>query len=96
MSARTNFRVAIVALALGAFVPSAFAGCTRDQAIQKMSAVATGLGQKAAQAKTADDSQKLQAGYARLNEGGEAMAKQDFDKACQVYDGVAKDFDLKL
>lgn len=96
MSVRTITRAIALAVVLGAFVPSAFAGCTRDQAIQKMGAVANGLGQKAGQAKTAEDSQKIQSGYARLNEGGDAMAKQDFDKACQVYDGIAKDFDLKL
>ncbi|MGE5201148.1 MAG: hypothetical protein ACM3O6_03695 [Acidobacteriota bacterium] len=96
MSVRTIARAIVVAVALGAFIPSAFAGCTRDQAIAKMGAVANGLGQKAAQAKTADDTQKIQSGYARLNEGGDAMGKQDFDKACQVYDSIAKDFDLKL
>jgi len=94
-----RFRTLAVSLAavvaLCAVVPAAYAGCTRDQAIQKMSAVANGLGQKAGQAKTAEDTQKIQAGYAKLNEGGDAMAKQDFDKACAIYDSIAKDFDLK-
>ena len=92
-----TFAVALTAaVALCAAVPAAHAGCTSEQAIQKMSAVANGLGQKLAQAKTADESQKLQAGYVKLNEGGDAMAKQDFDKACAIYDSIAKDFDLKL
>jgi cytochrome c556 len=96
MSVRTITLAIAVAVALGAIAPSAFAACTREQATQKMGAVANGLGQKAGQAKTAEDSQKIQSGYARLNEGGDAMAKQDFNKACQIYDGIAKDFDLKL
>ncbi|HTS94486.1 MAG TPA: hypothetical protein VMG55_20925 [Stellaceae bacterium] len=85
----------LAAIALCAVVPAAHAGCTYDQAVQKMTAVANGLGQKLAQAKTPDETQKIQAGYAKLNEGGEALAKQDYDKACTIYDGIAKDLDLK-
>ena len=42
----------VAATALCAVVPAAHAGCTYDQAVQKMTAVANGLGQKLAQAKT--------------------------------------------
>ena len=42
----------LAAIALCAVVPAAHAGCTYDQAVQKMTAVANGLGQKLAQAKT--------------------------------------------
>ena len=96
MLVRTISRVLLLAVALGAAAPAAFAGCTREQATQRMTAVVTALGQKAGQMKTAEETQKLQGGYAKLNEGGEAMAKADFDKACQIYDGIAKDLDLKL
>lgn len=96
MTSRTLAAALAAAIALSAAIPAAHAGCTSDQAIQKMTAVANGLGQKIAQAKTAEETQKLQAGYVKLNEGGDAMAKQDFDKACAIYDSIAKDFDLKL
>jgi len=94
MRVRTITLALAATLALCAAVPAANA-CSREEAIQKMSAVANGLGQKIAQAKTPAETQTLQTGYTRLNEGGDAMAKQDFDKACSIYDSIAKDFDLK-
>jgi hypothetical protein len=94
MRVRTLSLALAGAVALWAAVPAAHA-CSREEAIQKMGAVASGLGQKLAQAKTPDESQKIQTGYVRLNEGGDAMGKQDFDKACSIYDSIAKDFDLK-
>jgi len=96
MRVRTLAVALAAAVVLAASATAAFAGCTSAEAVQKMSAVANALGQKAAQAKTPDESQKLQPAYAKLNEGGDAMAKQDYDKACAIYDGIAKDFDLNL
>ena len=83
------------AIALCIAVPMAHAGCTYDQAIKKLSDLSTGLGQKLSQAKTPDETKKIQAGYAKLGEASEALAKQDYDKACTIYDGIAKEFDLK-
>jgi 5'-deoxynucleotidase YfbR-like HD superfamily hydrolase len=41
------------------FSAPAFAGCDQAQAVDKMTKVATALGQKAGEAKTAEDSQKV-------------------------------------
>ncbi|HMK67305.1 MAG TPA: hypothetical protein VK433_02060, partial [Stellaceae bacterium] len=73
------------AFALCIAVPVAHAGCTYDQAFKKLTYVLAGLGQKFSQAKTADETQKIQAGYAKVNEAFEALDRQDYDKACTIY-----------
>ncbi len=74
----------------------AFAGCDQAQAIDKMTRLTTALGEKAGQATTAEDSQKVVAANEKVNQGGEALAKGDFDKACAIYDAVAQENGIPL
>lgn len=85
----TRFAASLVVLA--ALSAPAFAGCDQAQAIDKMTKVATALGQKAGEAKTEDDSKKIVAANEKVNLGGEALGKGDYDKACSIYDEVAKE-----
>jgi hypothetical protein len=70
--------------------------CDQNQAVDKMTKLATALGQKAGQATTNDDSQKIVAANQKLNEGGEALGKGDYDKACSIYDEIAKEQGVSL
>jgi hypothetical protein len=84
-------RIAASLVVLAALSAPAFAGCDQAQAIDKMTKVATALGQKAGEAKTAEDSEKIVAANEKVNQGGEALGKGDYDKACSIYDEVAKE-----
>ena len=33
--------------------------------------------------------------WAKMNEGGTALAGQDYDKACEIYDQIAEDYGLE-
>jgi hypothetical protein len=70
--------------------------CDQNQAVDKMTKLATALGQKASQATTNEDSQKIVAANQKLNEGGQALGAGDYDKACQIYDEVAKENGIAL
>jgi hypothetical protein len=84
-------RIAASLVVLAALSAPAFAGCDQAQAIDKMTKVATALGQKAGEAKTEEDSKKIVAANEKVNLGGEALGKGDYDKACSIYDEVAKE-----
>jgi hypothetical protein len=84
-------RIAASLAILVAISAPAFAGCDQAQAIDKMTKVATALGQKAGEAKTEEDSKKIVAANEKVNLGGEALGKGDYDKACSIYDEVAKE-----
>jgi hypothetical protein len=84
-------RIAASLAILAALSAPAFAGCDQAQAIDKMTKVATALGQKAGEAKTEEDSKKIVAANEKVNLGGEALGKGDYDKACSIYDEVAKE-----
>ena len=81
---------------LAGFSAPAFAGCDQAQAVDKMTKVATALGQKAGEATTAEDSQKIVAANEKVNQGGEALGKGDYDKACALYDEAAKSEGISL
>ena len=70
--------------------------CDQQQAVDKMTKLSAALGQKAGQATTNDDSQKIVAANEKVNQGGEALGKGDYDKACQIYDEVAKENGISL
>jgi hypothetical protein len=82
----TRFAAGFIVLA--AFSAPAFAGCDQAQAVDKMTKVATALGQKAGEAQTAANE--------KVNQGGEALGKGDYDKACAIYDEVAKENGISL
>jgi hypothetical protein len=88
-------RIAAAALVVAACSAPALA-CDQAQAVDKMTKVATALGQKAGEAKTAEDSQKIVAANEKVNQGGEALGKGDYDKACAIYDEVAKENGISL
>ena len=90
----TRFAAGFVVLA--ALSAPAFAGCDQAQAVDKMTKLAGALGQKAGEAQTAEDSQKVVAANEKLNQGGDALAKGDYDKACEIYDAVAQDYGISL
>jgi hypothetical protein len=85
----TRFAAGLIALA--AFSAPAFAACDQAQAIDKMTKLATALGQKAGEATTAEDSEEIVAANEKVNQGGEALGKGDYDKACAIYDQVAQE-----
>lgn len=84
-------RFAASLILLSALGAPAFAGCDQAQAVDKMTKVATALGQKAGEAQTAEDSQKIVAANEKVNQGGDALANGDYDKACMIYDEVAQE-----
>lgn len=84
-------RIAASLVVLAALSAPAFAGCDQAQAVDKMTKVATALGQKAGEAKTEEDSKKIVSANEKVNMGGEALGKGDYDKACSIYDEVAKE-----
>ena len=88
-------RFAAACLVSAALVTPAFA-CDQSQAIDKMTKVASALGQKAGQATTAEDSQKIVAANQKLNDGGTALGNGDYDKACAIYDEIAKENGISL
>jgi outer membrane protein assembly factor BamD (BamD/ComL family) len=90
----TRFTAGLVVLA--ALSAPAFAGCDQAQAVDKMTKVATALGQKAGEAKTEEDSKKIVAANEKVNQGGEALGKGDYDKACSIYNAVAKENGISL
>ena len=88
-------RFAAACLVSAALVTPAFA-CDQNQAVDKMTKVATALGEQAGQAPTAEESQKIVAANEKVNQGGEALGKGDYDKACEIYDEVAKENGISL
>ncbi|WP_374651359.1 hypothetical protein [Dongia sp.] len=70
--------------------------CDQQEAVDLMVKLSTALGEKAAAAKTEEDSQRVVAANGRMNEGGEALAAGNPDKACEIYRAVAKDEGIPL
>lgn len=70
--------------------------CDQQQAVDMMVKLSTALGEKAGAAKTEEDSQKVVAANGKVNEGGAALAAGDPDKACEIYQAVAKDEGIPL
>lgn len=79
---------------LGLAAP-AFA-CTQEEAINMMTKVAAGLGDKGAQASTAEESEKIVAANQKLNEAGTALGNGDNDTACKIYQEVADEFGIAM
>lgn len=77
------------ALFLSLLTASPALACDQQQAVDMMVKLSTALGQKAGAAKTEEDSQKVTAANARVNEAGEALAAGNPDKACEIYRDVA-------
>lgn len=86
----------LAATLFGTVASPAFAGCDQAQAIDKMTKLTTALGEKAGAATTAEDSAKVVAANEKVNQGGEALGKGDYDKACEIYDAVAKENGISL
>ncbi|WP_303978424.1 hypothetical protein [Dongia mobilis] len=70
--------------------------CDQQEAVDLMVKLSTALGEKAAAAKTEEDSQKVTAANAKVNEGGAALAAGDPDKACEIYRAVAAEQGISL
>jgi hypothetical protein len=70
--------------------------CDQQEAVDLMVKVSTALGEKAGAAKTEEDSQKVTAANAKMNEGGAALAAGDPDKACEIYRAVAQQEGIPL
>lgn len=70
--------------------------CDQQEAVDLMVKVSTALGEKAGAAKTEEDSLKVTAANAKMNEGGAALSAGDPDKACEIYRAVAKEEGLSL
>jgi hypothetical protein len=85
----------IFAMFLALSATPAFA-CDQQQAVDLMVKLSTALGEKAAAAQTEEDSQRVVAANAKVNEGGEALAAGDPDKACEIYRAVAKEQGIPL
>ena len=63
--------------------------CDAAEATAKFSKRAEQLG-----AGTVPDNQVAEA-WAKMNEGGTALASQDYDKACEIYDAIADAYGLE-
>jgi hypothetical protein len=70
--------------------------CDQQEAVDLMVKLSTALGEKAGAAKTEEDSQKVTAANAKVNEGGAALAAGDPDKACEIYRAVATEQGISL
>jgi hypothetical protein len=70
--------------------------CDQQQAVDMMVKLSTALGEKAGAAKTEEDSLKVTAANARVNEAGEALAAGNPDKACEIYQSVADEHGISL
>ena len=90
----TRFAAGLIALA--ALSTPAFADCDQAQAIDKMTKLVTALGQKAGEAMSEEDSKKVVAANEKVNQGGEALGKGDYETACSIYDEVAKENGIAL
>jgi len=86
----------VSAAALLALSASPVFACDQQEAVDLMVKVSTALGEKAGAAKTEEDSLKVTAANARMNEGGEALSAGNPDKACEIYRAVAKDEGIPL
>lgn len=73
-----------------------FAGCDQAQAVDKMSKLSMALGERAAATETEDESNKMVAAYEKINQAADALAQGDNDKACEIYDDVAKEYGISL
>ncbi len=70
--------------------------CDQQEAVDLMVKLSTALGEKAGAAKTEEDSLRVTAANAKVNEGGAALAAGDTDKACEIYRAVAAQEGIKL
>lgn len=82
--------------ALLALSASPVVACDQQEAVDLMVKLSTALGEKAGAAKTEEDSQKITAANAKVNEGGAALSAGDPDKACEIYRAVAKEEGVSL
>lgn len=92
-------RFAIFSIMLGGIVLSsdlAQAACDMNQAAAKMAKLSEALGRRAAEAKTAEDSQKIIAANQKVTEAASFYQKQDYAGACDAYDKIAKENNIKL
>lgn len=89
-------KLIVSAAALIALSASPVLACDQQQAVDMMVKLSTALGEKAGAAKTEEDSQKVTAANAKVNEGGAALAAGDPDKACEIYQAVAKEEGISL
>lgn len=83
-------------VALVALSTSPVLACDQQEAVDLMVKVSTALGEKAGAAKTEEDSLKVAAANAKVNEGGEALSAGNSDKACEIYRAVAKEEGIPL
>lgn len=84
-----------LAALLALFAAPAYA-CDQQEAVDLMVKVSTALGDKAGAAQTEEDSLRVTAANAKMNEGGAALAAGDPDKACEIYRAVAKEQGIPL
>lgn len=92
-------RFAIFSIILGGIVLSgglAQAACDMNQATAKMAKLSEALGQRAAEAKTAQDSQKIIDANKKVTDAASYYQKQDYTGACDAYDKIAKENNIKL
>lgn len=70
--------------------------CDQQEAVDLMVKLSTALGEKAGAAKTEEDSLRVTAANAKVNEAGAALAAGDPDKACEIYRAVAAEEGINL
>jgi hypothetical protein len=89
-------KLSVALAALIALSATPALACDQQQAVDLMVKLSTALGEKAAAAQTEEDSQRVVAANAKVNEAGEALAAGDPDKACEIYRAVAKEQGIPL
>lgn len=78
------------------FAASPAFACDQQEAVDLMVKLSTALGEKAGAAKTEEDSLRVTAANAKVNEAGAALAAGDPDKACEIYRAVAAEEGINL
>ncbi len=86
--------VLLCVIATFGFASRSFAGCDQAQAVDKMSKLSMALGDHAAATETEEESNKMIAANEKINQAADALAQGDNDRACEIYDAVAKEYGI--
>lgn len=88
------YTILISTIALSAGL--AQAACDANQAAEKMVKLSQGLDKRASEAKTPEESQKVVEAYEKINDSAVYYQKQDYTGVCNVYEKIAKEYNIQL
>lgn len=88
-----EIQVALIMVLAFGVSDQTYAGCSQQEGQKKLINLSQKMSQ-AAQHNQLSTEQQSKLGV-RMNEAGSALGAGKYDKACQMYDQIAKDFNLK-